>query len=84
MADACGAYELAVGDLDQADRFLSARIEHEGWPVKTVNLMRQVIDRLPSYAIDDHGFHLRDRRFPIPRRPSNAAGSSPGLRIVQG
>ncbi len=48
------------------NRFLSARIERDAWSPKTVNLMRQVIHRLFSYAIKHYGFRSRDRRFPNP------------------
>ena len=50
------------------NRFLSARIEHDGWSSASCsrNLMRQVIHRLFSYAIKHYGFRSRDRRFPNP------------------
>jgi integrase len=55
-------------DLSPAmiNRFLSARVEHDRWSPKTVNLTRQVLHRFFSYAIKHHGFRSRDRRFPNP------------------
>ena len=51
---------------EMINRFLSARVQQDGWSPKTVNLMRQVLHRFFSYAIKHHGFRSRDRRFPNP------------------
>jgi len=48
------------------NRFLSARVEQDGWSPKSVNLLRQLLHRLFSYAIKHHGFRSRDRRYPNP------------------
>lgn len=48
------------------NNFLADRMEHNSWKPKTVNLMRQTLHRLFSYAIKHHGFRSRDRRYPNP------------------
>jgi len=48
------------------NRFLTARIQDDGWSPKTVNLMRQTLHKLFSYAIKHHDFKSRDRRYPNP------------------
>lgn len=48
------------------NRFLSARIQENGWSPKTVNLMRQTLHKLFAYAIRHHDFRSRDRRYPNP------------------
>ena len=45
------------------NRFLSARVEQDGWLPKSLNLMRPVLHRLFAYAIKHHGFRSRDRRY---------------------
>ena len=37
------------------NRFIAARVEHDGWSAKTANLMRQVLQSLFTYAIKHHG-----------------------------
>ena len=51
---------------EMINRFLSARVEQDGWSPKSVNLMRQLLHRLFAYAIKHHGFRSRDRRYPNP------------------
>ena len=41
-------------------------VPSDGWSPKTVNLTRQVLHRLFTYAIKHHGFRARDRRYPNP------------------
>lgn len=48
------------------NKFLSDRVEYNKWKPKTVNLMRQTLHKLFSYAIKHHGFCSRDRRYPNP------------------
>lgn len=48
------------------NRFLAARMQQDGWSAKTVNLMRQTLHKLFSYAIKHHGFRSRDARHPNP------------------
>ena len=48
------------------NRFIAARIEHDGWSAKTANLMRQILQSLFTYAIKHHGFRSRDGRYPNP------------------
>ena len=48
------------------NRFIAARVEHDGWTAKSANLMRQVLQGLFNYAIKHHGFRGRDRRYPNP------------------
>jgi len=48
------------------NRFISARVELDGWSAKSANLMRQVLQSLFRYAIKHHGFRSRDRRYPNP------------------
>lgn len=47
-------------------RFLAARERQDGWSPKTANLTRQILHRLFSYAIKNHNFRSRDRRYPNP------------------
>jgi integrase len=51
---------------DIINRFITARIEENGWKPKTVNLMREVLHKLFAYAIKHHNFLSRDRRYPNP------------------
>ena len=48
------------------NRFISNRVEQDGWSPKTANLMRQALHKLFAYAIKHHGFRSRDRRYPNP------------------
>lgn len=48
------------------NRFLSARIQEDNWLPKTVNLMRETLHKLFSYAITHYDFRSRDRRYPNP------------------
>ena len=48
------------------NRFIAARVQNDAWSPKTVNLMRQTLHKLFSYAIKHHGFCSRDRRYPNP------------------
>jgi len=48
------------------NRFIAARVEHDGWTAKSANLMRQILQALFNYAIKHHGFRSRDRRYPNP------------------
>ena len=48
------------------NRFLSDRIQRDGWAAKTANSMRQVLFQLFNYATKHHGFRARDRRYPNP------------------
>jgi integrase len=66
------------------NRFITARVEQDGWSAKTANLMRQTLHKLFNYAIMHHDFRSRDRRYPNP-----AAGverrkeSAPQIRFLE-
>ncbi|OQY07990.1 MAG: hypothetical protein B6I25_00510 [Planctomycetales bacterium 4572_13] len=48
------------------NRFISHRKQHDHWSPKTVNLLRQTLHKLFSYAIKHYNFRSRDRRYPNP------------------
>ena len=48
------------------NQFLTDRMEFNDWKPKTVNLMRQILHKLFSYAMKHHGFRSRDRCYPNP------------------
>ena len=48
------------------NRFITARLQQDGWSAKTANNMRQTLHRLFAYATKHHGFCSRDRRHPNP------------------
>ena len=48
------------------NRFITARIQQDGWSPKTANLLRQTLHKLFAYAIKHHGFRSRDRKHSNP------------------
>jgi integrase len=48
------------------NRWLSARVQQNGWVPKTVNNYRETLHKMFAYAIKHHGFVSRDRRHPNP------------------
>jgi integrase len=51
---------------EMINKFLADRMAKDSWKPKTVNLLRQTLHKLFSYAIKYQGFRSRDRRYPNP------------------
>ncbi|KPK51102.1 MAG: hypothetical protein AMK72_00385 [Planctomycetes bacterium SM23_25] len=75
---------------EMINRFLSERVQEDGWSARTVNHTRQILHRLFAYATKHLGFRAPDRRYPNPaaaveRRPEPAPEIRfPSLQQVAG
>lgn len=52
--------------MEVINRWLSARVQRNGWVPKTVNNYRETLHKMFAYAIKYRGFVSRDRRYPNP------------------